>query len=171
MEFLIGIDVTQVDDAQLYPVGALAKVAEAFDGKGDRIYVYVKFSAAATVGQVVLLRHGHSSTPASAFTAVLASTTNSAPGTGQGQRAAVAETAAASGQWGWVLVYGTASFNVLANCAAYTSLNTTGTGGALDDDASVGSEVVDGISLRTANGGSTAAVEGFLNFPRVGKTY
>ena len=80
----------------------------------------------------------------SSFQATLASTTSSAPGTG--------------------------AVRALASCAAYTLINTTGTAGALDDDASVGAEVVDGIALDVANGGATANTAAWLNWPKVGRT-
>ena len=54
--------------------------------------------------------------------------------------------------------------------AAYTLINSTGTAGQLDDDATAGAEVIDGIALDAAVGGAAATAAGFINWPKVGRT-
>jgi hypothetical protein len=100
--------------------------------------------------------------------AVVASTTTSA--TAFGDKAGVVNIAFADNDYGWVQRSGPTTANVLANCAANTAINTTATDGTLDDDATSGAEVITGIALTTANGGSTAAAACMLNFPTVGAT-
>jgi hypothetical protein len=52
-----------------------------------------------------------------------------------------------------------------------TRLNTTSTDGALDDDATAGSEAVFGIVLGTATGGSAATnSDAIISYPTVGTT-
>lgn len=82
----------------------------------------------------------------------------------------VARVTAADNEFFWIDIFGKSTVNVLANAAANTALNSTATAGTLDDDATAGSEVIDGIVLLSANGGSTAAVECHLIFPKVGVT-
>lgn len=132
--------------------------------EGAKAYMYVKASGAITgAGYVTLI-------DASAFTAAECTDTLSAPGAGQGKAVGVGVAAIADTGYGWVQIYGYSSIRVLANCAAYTQLTTSATAGCLDDATTAGLEVVDGITLDAANGGSTANVAGWLNFPRVGRT-
>ena len=132
---------------------------------GPKGYIYVQDSGAAITGDgYVALVDG------SAFTAIMASTTTSAPGTGAGKLAGVARAAIAASGYGWLQIFGAGTVLTAASCAAYTRINTTGTAGQLDDDATAGAEVVDGIVLDTATGGSAAATAGFLNWPRVVNT-
>lgn len=78
--------------------------------------------------------------------------------------------AIAASSYGWVQTFGNATLNVAASCAADVRINTTATAGRLDDDATVGAKVIEGVKLNTANGGSAANVSAFLNRPRVGAT-
>ena len=87
-----------------------------------------------------------------------------------GQLVGVARVAAADNEFFWVDVFGKSTVNVLTLAAANTALNSTATGGTLDDDATAGSEVIDGIFLLATNGGSTAAVACHLRFPTIGVT-
>lgn len=90
--------------------------------------------------------------------------------TGFGQMVGVAKSAWADNEYGWIQIAGTADIRVAANCAADAQLYNTTTDGVLDDAATSGLEAIDGIAIKTANGGSTANVEGVLTFPRVGAT-
>lgn len=74
----------------------------------------------------------------------------------------IAQVAIASGSYGWVWVGCGGGLGkgvkgtVLASCAADAKIGTTTTAGALDDTYT---DLVQGVCLVTANGGSTAAVE------------
>lgn len=132
---------------------------------GPKGYIYVQDSGAGITGDgYVALVDG------SAYTAIMASTTTSAPGTGAGKLAGVARAAIAASGYGWLQVFGAGTVRTLASAAAYTVINTTATAGALDDDAGAGSEVIDGIVLDVATGGAEASTAGFINWPRVGRT-
>lgn len=73
-----------------------------------------------------------------------------------------------SGYYGFFQVYGPASVRVKASCAAAVAINTTATGGELDDDATTGASVIDNVKLTTANGGAAALADGYLNWPVIG---
>ncbi len=70
----------------------------------------------------------------------------------------------------WAVRSGRVAINVLTLAAANTVLNVTATAGKLDDDATIGAEVIDDLVILTAAGGATAAVIGHLAFPTVGVT-
>jgi hypothetical protein len=127
------------------------------------VYVQDNGSGITGAGYVALI-------DGSAHTAVMATTTTSAPGTGAQKQVGVATAAIAASGYGWLQVYGPCVIRVSASCAAYTIMNTTATAGQLDDDATAGAEVIDGASLDVANGGAAGTVAGFLNWPTVGRT-
>lgn len=76
----------------------------------------------------------------------------------------VAQVALADNEYGWVWVGeggGSGSgikVNVLASCAAGAKLYTTTTAGSLDDSAT---DLVQGLTILTADGGSGSAIECF----------
>jgi hypothetical protein len=50
-------------------------------------------------------------------------------------------------------------------------LNSTATGGAVDDDATAGSESISGLVLGTATGGAAATnADAYFSYPVVGRT-
>ena len=100
------------------------------------------------------------------------SVTATTPGTaGFGSRVGVAQAALSDNQYGWFQIYGKGSVRTLASAAKGTRLNTTGTDGALDDDATAGSEAVFGVVLGTATGGAAATnADAMLVYPTVGTT-
>lgn len=102
----------------------------------------------------------------------LATTTTTAPGSsGPGSRAAVAMGAMADNDAGWFQIYGKGSLRTLASAAKGTQLNSTATGGALDDDATAGSEVISGAVVMTASGGAAETnVDAVLSYPTVLRT-
>ena len=131
---------------------------------GPKGYIYVQDSGAAITGDgYIALVDG------SAFTAIMASTITSAPGTGAGKLAGVARAAFAASGYGWLQIFGAGNIETAAAAGAYTILNTTATAGKLDDDATVSSEVIDGIVLDAAAGSATTAAA-FINWPKVGRT-
>ena len=160
--YVLGIDTTEATVDAKFGLGQRGlNVTTA----GVKEYVYVRDSGAAVTGAgyVVLINQ-------SAFTAIMASTTTSAPGTGQQKPAAVAPVAVTASYYYWAQVSGPAVVRVAASCAAFTTVNTTGTAGQLDDDATAGAEVINGIALTTANGGAAATAAATLQYPFVGVT-
>lgn len=123
-------------------------------------YMLVSANGAVVAGDVLLID--------TAFDAIPITLTLSA--TKFGSPIGVSQIAAADNELLWVVRQGNATVRVLASAAANAALNTTATGGALDDDATVGTEIIDGIVLFVANGGSTAATDAFINYPTVGAT-
>ncbi len=152
-ENLTGVDVSVTETSPTFALGT--NVAK--DGK---VYTYVQASGALSQYDAVIIDE--------AGQAVTASLTTSA--SAFGDRVGVIAVDFADNDYGWAQVYGVATVNVLANCAANAVLNTTGTAGQLDDDQGVGSEDVDGIVLTTAAGGSAASVAAFINWAAVGAT-
>lgn len=132
---------------------------------GYQEFVYGRANGAITaVGYVCV--------EATGFDFVMASTTSTAPGAqGPGSRIGVAQAALADNQYGWFQIYGKGSVRTLASAAKGTQLNTTATNGALDDDATAGAEVINGIVLGTATGGAEATnADAILCYPSVGRT-
>jgi hypothetical protein len=97
-------------------------------------------------------------------------TTNSAPGqVAAGGPIGVAMGTVAANGAGWLQVRGRGSVLVAASCVKGTVLNTTGTTGVLDDDATSGAEVINGLTLiATATGAAATACQ--LMYPSVGRT-
>lgn len=109
---------------------------------------------------------------ATGFDFAMVSTTNSAPGeSGFGSRVGAAQATLADNEYGWFQVYGRGTVRTLASAAKGTRLNTTGTAGALDDDGSASSEVVNGLVLLTATGGAAANnADAMFSYPTIGAT-
>ena len=124
------------------------------------MYVQADSAGVTGAGYVVLIDED--------YAADMIETTNSA--TGFGQFVGVAAVAFTASYYGWVQISGVASIRVAASAAANVALNTTATAGVLDDDATVGAEVVNGAVLTTADGGSGSAAAGVLNGANVGAT-
>lgn len=163
--YISGIDPTNVRTSAQGPEFTPGTIGWNMTSAGPKGYIYVKDSGSAITGNgYVCLVDG------SSFEAVMASTTTSAPGTGAGKLAGVARGAyiAASG-YGWLQIFGAGAIQTAGAAAAYTILNTTGTAGKLDDDATAGAEVIDGIVLDAAAGSATLAAA-FINWPKVGRT-
>ncbi len=142
------------------PVTEKARLFGLLDRAYDRgrCLVYVQASAAITAGDAVLIGSDGS--------AASLDTTNSA--NAGGKKVGVAVATFASGEYGFVVVNGVATLNVATSAAAGARLNTTGTGGTLDNDGGVGAEVVEGIGITTAESGGTATA--VLSEPYVGAT-
>jgi hypothetical protein len=106
------------------------------------------------------------------FDFTLASTTSTTPGTaGPSSRCGAAQAALADNEFGWFQVYGKGSLRTLASAAKGTQLNTTATGGAVDDDATAGAEVIGGLVLLTATGGAAATnADAMFSYPSVLRT-
>lgn len=106
------------------------------------------------------------------FDFIMATVTVTTPGTaGPGSRGGAAQAALADNEYGWFQVYGKGSLRTLASAAIGTRLNTTATGGALDDDGTAGSEQIFGVVLMTATGGAPATnADAMFSYPVVGVT-
>lgn len=92
------------------------------------------------------------------FDFVQITTTNTIEGVvGQGSRVAAAQATMADNDCGWFQVYGKGSVRTLASAARNARLNTTASGGQLDDDGTAGARVVAGVTLLTPTGGAAAA--------------
>jgi hypothetical protein len=158
----IGINPTRVTTEQEFKLGTRFQRE---DEDGTKEYVYVRANGAITGAGYAC------DITSSTGDAQMCSTATTAPGTGAGKQVGVALAAFADNEFGWLQVYGnTDAIRVAANAAAHTILNSTGTAGQLDDDATAGAEVIDGVVLHTANGGAAAVAAGFLNYPKVGRT-
>jgi hypothetical protein len=132
---------------------------------GYQEFVYGRANGAITnVGYVCV--------EATGFDFLMATTTSTAPGQqGPGSRIGVAQAVLADNEYGWFQIYGKGSVRTLASAAKGTKLNTTATGGVLDDDASAGAETIDGLVLGTATGGAEATnADAILSYPAVGRT-
>jgi hypothetical protein len=159
--YILGIDPTTTSTTPKHRLGALgANVTTA----GIKIYLYVIANGAITGDGYVCDVDG------SSYDAAMSSTTTTAPGTGAGKAAGVARAAFADNDYGWLQVYGPGTVRVAASAAAYTLLNSTATAGQIDDDATAGAEVIAGIVLDVANGGSAGTAAGWIQWPRVDRT-
>jgi hypothetical protein len=163
--YVSGIDPTNVRTVAEGPEYGLGQIGFNATSAGVKGYIYVQDSGSGITndGYVALM-------DGSNFTAVMATTTTSAPGAGAGKLAGVARTAIPASNYGWLQVFGAGTVRVAASCAAYTRINSTATAGQLDDDATAGAEVIDGMVLDVANGGAAGVVAGWLNWPKVGRT-
>ena len=106
------------------------------------------------------------------FDFIMATTTTTAPGaSGYGTRFGAAQAALADNEYGWFQIYGKGSLRTLASAAKGTRLNSTATGGALDDDGTASSEAITGIVILTATGGSAATnTDAMFSYPSVAET-
>lgn len=160
--FLVGINPTQTWTSSETPPFALGTLAADHQG---RIYRFVKCDAGGLtgLGYCLLLEPNNIGD--------MLETTTSAPGNGQGAPVGFGVGAIPGSGYGWVCVYGSAVYvRCAASAAKGTQLNSTATGGVLDDDATAGSEVVNGVSLNTAVGGAEAAQIADICWPSVGRT-
>jgi len=106
------------------------------------------------------------------FDFILATVTQTTAGTaGFGTRCGAAQAALADNEYGWFQIAGKGSVRTLASAAKGTRLNTTATGGAVDDDGTAGSEAIAGLVIMTATGGSAATnADAMFAYPTVSTT-
>lgn len=162
----IGISKAQVTAATATPEFRLGTVGGYDDPtNGYQEFIYGRADGAVTgAGYICVEETG--------FDFIMATVTVTTPGTaGPGSRCGVAQAVLADNEYGWFQIYGKGSLRTLASAAKGTQLNTTATGGALDDDATAGAEVVNGVVLLTATGGSAATnTDATFSYPTVGRT-
>ena len=169
MGSLIGLSVDQVKASSDVPEfklgtrGLLASTNET-EADGDKEYVYVNAGEAITgLGYLCVID--------SNFVAQMVDTTSSAPGAGAGKPVGAAQAAIASGGYGWLQIHGKGSLRTLASAAVGTELTSSATPGAVDDATTAGLEVINGLSLGTASGGSAETNDdAYFTYPHVGRT-
>lgn len=124
--------------------------------------IFAKSAAAITgEGYICLIDETH--------TATMITTANSA--STRGSRVGVAQAAfTAANQYGWFVFAGKTQIRVSASCVHHVELNTTATAGQIDDDATVGARALDGVVIRTTQGGAAGLAEANLGNARVGRT-
>ena len=164
MQGLIGIDPLKVRTSAEGPEFVLGTVGWLMTSAGLKGYMYCQANGAWTaLGYMVVVDSG--------FDAEHLTVTSSAPGAGFGRPVGAAQAAVADNGYGWIQIYGRGSIRTLASAALGTRLNSTATAGAVDDDGTASSEVINGISLGTATGGAEATnADGFFIFPYVSTT-
>lgn len=163
---IIGIQANEVTAATSVPAFKLG-TRGVYDHPtlGSQEFVYGQADGAVTGLGFVCVEQAN-------FDFAMITSTNANAGTaGHGSRVAVAQAAMTDNQFGWFQIYGRCPIRTLASCARGTRLNTTATGGALDDDATAGAEVVSGAVIQVASGGAAETnVSGVLSYPTVGVT-
>ena len=162
----IGISKADVVAATGVPAFKLGTVGGYDDPSvGYQEFVYGRANGAVTgAGYVCVEETG--------FDFAMITVTKTTPGTaGFGSRVAVAQAELADNAYGWFQIFGKGSVRTLADAAKGTRLNSTGTAGALDDDATAGSEAIFGVVLGTATGNAAATnADAILVYPTVGTT-
>lgn len=150
-----GANVTEESETALFELGT-RYMAE--DGKE---YIYLLADEAITgAGYAVLIDHDYGSQM------VDATSTTAARGKGVG----LPRIAVTSGYYYWAQIYGASTVRVAASYAAGAALYCTATGGVLDDAATSGLEVIDGLYGAETDGGSGSAIACIANYPVVGAT-
>lgn len=160
--FIAGINPTQVWTSSETPPFAKGALGAGHDGKLYR-FAQCDSGGATGAGYVVVLEPSGS--------ADMVDTTNSAPGDSAGMPVGVAMAAVAASGYGWFCVYGMGvPVQVSASCAKGTLVNTTATSGQLDDDATAGAEVIQGLALEAARAATAGTANASLSFPHIGRT-
>lgn len=156
MSYLHGFDPSSTTSTPEFALGTYAQA-----NNGDW-YVYAQADATGwAAGDAIILSE--------LFVGDQATTTTSAPAAGQGLPVGVSTVAFTASVYGWLKRTGrVTNLNVGTGCAVHTILNTTATAGRLDDDATAGAEVVDGLTTTAAESSNAAAA--LLDWPRIGRT-
>lgn len=135
-------------------------------GLGDRYtdhlgreYVFVAFGTGGATGA------GYVCSIDANFTAVM--TTNAA--SLFGQQVGIAQAAAASGEFGWLQIFGNAQ--VWTDVAVVAvRMQTTTTAGQIDDASGAGTKQIPGLSLTAARTVSAGLAPAILTYPTIGAT-
>lgn len=158
---VLGVNLARVDTfSTVDPIYTREFVpGQRVEGGDNAIYVYGIAGGAITDGQVAYFD--------ASFTATALTTTNGA--NKRGFQCGIALGAMSTGQGGWFQISGKCSVLCAAAVAVGTQLNTTATAGAVDDDATTGARVIEGLTLTTAASGAGAAT-GYASGLRIGAT-
>lgn len=160
--FIAGINPTQVWTSSETPPFSKGALGAGHDGKLYR-FVQMDSGGATAAGYVVAIIASN--------VGDMVETTVSTPGTAAGLPVGVAMAAIAASGYGWLCVYGSGvPVQVSASCAKGTLINTTATAGQLDDDATAGAEVIQGLALEAARAASPGTANASLGFPHIGRT-
>lgn len=159
---LIGTNVTAVtystatSTTPVYGGGKSFSVGTRHEAANGKEYVFVHADTAIAAFDVVTI-------PSDTFVAAEFST-----GVGAASEAVgVAQYALASGDYGWVQIYGACKIKVLGLCAKAVKLYSTTTGGSLDDATASNYELF-GTQILSTNPSSTAtAMSAFISYPKV----
>lgn len=159
--YILGLDPTKFWDSSASEIPEF-EVGDLGVDEDGKIYQFVRANGALdVVGDVVVIDETGDATPLT--------TTTSAPAAGQGLPVGVTLVAVEDNDWCWVQRHGViAAVNAATGCAAHTQVNSTASGGRVDDDATAGSEAIDGLTITATAASNTAA--GILNWPVVGRT-
>jgi len=163
---IIGISKADITAATATPQFRLGTVGGYDDPtNGYQEFIYGRADGAVTGA-------GYLCVEETGFDFTMVSTTSTAPGAaGFGSRCGAAQAVLADNEYGWFQIYGKGSVRTLASAAKGTQLNSTATGGAVDDDATAGSEAINGLVLGTATGGAAATnADALFSYPTVGRT-
>jgi hypothetical protein len=168
MSEMIGIDPTEVLTAAEADAGTnnytLGTRGKNMTSDGLKEYIWVEAAEAITAA-------GYLCVVDSGFIAEMADTTSTAPGAGAGQMCGAAQAAIAINGRGWLQIYGKGWIRTLASAAMGAELTYSATPGAVDDATTAGLEVINGLSIGTATGGSEATnTDGYFVYPIVGRT-
>lgn len=163
---IIGLSKDQVTAATATAAFRLGTVG----GYDDPVNGYQEFIYGRADGAVT--GAGYLCVEETGFDFIMATITTTAPGAaGPGSRCGAAQAALADNEYGWFQIYGKGSLRTLASAAKGTQLNSTATGGAVDDDATAGSESISGLVIGTATGGAAATnADAMFSYPVVGRT-
>tara|TARA_R110002020_G_scaffold58106_5_gene159532 strand:+ start:7347 stop:7847 length:501 start_codon:yes stop_codon:yes gene_type:complete len=165
MSALIGISIADVTLAATgVPAFTPGTRGQLQTTDGTKEFLYVHAAEAITA-------EGYLCIADSAWEAEMVDTTSSAPGAGAGKICGAAQAAIADNDWFWIQIYGKGSLRTLASAALGTELTSSATVGAVDDATTSGLEVINGLTLGTATGGSEATnADAYFNYPYVGRT-
>lgn len=154
---LFGAAIDEASATRLHTLGSR------YSDDAGREYIYLLADEAITgAGYAVVIDQD--------FGTTMVDTTSTANARGKG--VALPPIAVASGSYYWGQIYGAAyaGIRVAASAAAGARLNSTGTGGVVDDDGTAGAEELIGVHISAAAGGEAANVAGFITYPTVGAT-
>lgn len=132
--------------------------ARHFDPNTGKEFIYIQAGEALTANAAVVITE--------AGQAEMVDTTSTA--SAKGDRVGVVSIAFDNDDYGWAQIYGACTLSVGSSAAANTTLNSTATAGRLDDDATSGAEVINGVVTTAAESSNLAAA--ILTYPTVGAT-
>lgn len=161
MQAIIGISPQQIAAATAVPEFKLG-TGGAYDHPtlGHQEFIYGRANGAVTGQGFVCVEQSN-------FRFAMLATANS----GNGSRVGAAQAPMLDQQYGWFQVYGKGSLRTLASALLNARLNTTATGGAVDDDGTATSKSILGVVLLTSTGGAPATnPDAVFNYPQVGIT-
>jgi len=159
MGFAIGINPTNPSATAQTDGKGFAPGDQIEDSAGN-VWVYVKATAAITIYDTVT----YDETFITAVTPV--TTTNAA----RGDKLGVAAAAMASGDYGFLQIYGPCTINVATLCVPNAELTFTSVAGVLDDATTASLKVADNVFQTAASASVAATKAAVLNWPQCGRT-